>query len=215
MKEEVARRFQQAIAVTGGIGSGKSRVARWLAQGCDFPLYDADAEVRSLLNPGEPGWQRLRAWLGQDYFGDDGSLFKVKLRQAIFADEAMRLAVEHDLHPLVLSNLQTKISGVKGPCLVEVPLLYEAQWQDYFDSVLVVYAAEEICCERLMARDGVLEDQAKAAIFAQMPIVQKARLAEYVVDNSGAWTDTLLKLEEIKKVWSCKYGEKKLDSHVA
>lgn len=216
MKEEAAPPFfAQAIAVTGGIGSGKSRVASWLAQECGFPLYDADVEVRSLLHPGASGWQRLRAWLGREYFAADGSLLKAKLRQAIFADETMRLAVERDIHPLVLTNLQAKISGAKGPCLVEVPLLYEVRWQKYFGSVLVVYAAESICCKRLVARDGILADQAMAAIRAQMPIAQKVDLAEYTVDNSGAWSDTLLRLAEIKKVWRHRYGEKKLDSHVA
>jgi len=204
-----------AIAVTGGIASGKSRVARWLAQEYGLPLYDADAEVRALLIHGAPGWQRLRVWLDQGYFGDDGSLLKGKLRQAIFADEALRLAVERDIHPLVLINLQTKISEGRRPCIVEVPLLYEAQWQGHFDSVVVVYADESICCQRLMARDGLLEDQAMAAIRAQMPLVQKARWADYVVDNSGSWPETMAKIADIKMLWCHNYGEKKLDSHIA
>jgi len=209
------RPWPGAIAVTGGIGSGKSRVARWLAQECGFPLYDADAEVRTLLEPGAPGWQRLRTWLDQGYFGSDGSLLKAKLRRAIFAEEALRLAVERDIHPLVLANLQAKISEGAGPCLVEVPLLYEAQWQEYFVSVVVVYADESVCCRRVMARDGITEDQAMAAIRAQMSISQKVSLAEYMVDNSGSWTDTMAKLADMKKLWSHKYGEKKLDSHIA
>ena len=201
--------FGQAVAVTGGIGSGKSQVSRWLAQECNFFLYDADNEVRCLLNPGGLGWLRLRAWLSPDYFGADGSLLKTKLRQAIFVDDALRHLVEHDIHPLVLANLQAKIAESERPCLVEVPLLYEAQWQNYFDVVLVVYTAESICCDRVMARDGVTANQAMAAIRAQMPIMQKAQLATYTVDNSGHWSDTLQQLEEIKKMLCHKYLEKK------
>ena len=201
MKEEEVRPFPRAMAVTGGIGSGKSRVALWLAEACALPLYDADGEVRSLLRPGEPGWQRLRTRLGPEYFGVDGDLLKAKLRQALFADEVMRRAVEHDLHPLVLSNLRAKISGLKTPCLVEVPLLYEAGWQGYFARVLVVCADEPTCRQRVMTRDGISEEQAMAAIRAQMPIMRKAPLADYAVDNSGAWASTVHQLEEIKKKW--------------
>lgn len=214
MNTQPKRSFFQAIAVTGGIGSGKSRVSRWLAQECNFPRYDADEEVKSLLNIGELGWSRLRVWLSPEYFGVDGGLLKAKLRQAIFVDAALRHLVEQEIHPLVLANLEAKIMGGRRPCLVEVPLLYEAQWQDYFDGVLVVYAAESICRDRLMTRDGILEDQALAAIRAQMPTSQKARLANYTVDNSGEWSATLPQLEEIKKMLGQKYLEKKLDSQV-
>lgn len=215
MKGEQASPLRQALAVTGGIGSGKSRVAQWLARECEFPLFDADAEVRILLDPGAAGWQCLQGLLSPDYFAGDGSLLKAKLRQAIFADQALRLAVERDIHPLVLATLQTKIAAVKGPCLVEVPLLYEAGWQHYFAGVLVVFAEESVCRVRVIARDGISDEQAGAAICAQMPMSDKVRLADYTVDNSGVWAVTLQHLEEIKKKWCGKYKEKKLDSRHA
>lgn len=207
-------KFQQAIAVTGGIGSGKSRVSRWLAEACNLPLYDADEEVKQLLRSGEQGWRCLRSRLSPEYFGDDGSLLKAKLRRAIFEDDALRHLVEHELHPLVLDNLLHKISLRCEACLVEVPLLYEAQWQRYFASVLVVYADEAVCRERVMARDGVSEDQVMAAIRAQMPLVQKRSLADYTIDNSGSWLATLKQLEQIKKMLGEKGMEKKLDSSI-
>ena len=213
MNDSYAKPFRQAIAVTGGIGSGKSRVARWLAGECNFSLFDADEEVRLLLDPGEQGWSHLRAWLSPDYFGDDDCLLKAKLRRAIFDDDTLRHLVEQDLHPLVLSNIQAKMAGSARPCLVEVPLLFEAQWQTYFDGVLVVYAPEAVCLDRVIARDGISEDQAMSAIRAQMPIIQKARLADYIVDNSGDWASTQQQLEETKSMLSHKYPEKKLDSH--
>jgi dephospho-CoA kinase len=206
--------FPQAIAVTGGIGSGKSRVAYWLAQACAFPLYDADSEVRALLELGAAGWQCLRARLSPDYFGVDGGLLKAKLRQAIFVDELLRQTVEHEIHPLVLARLQAKIFGNKGRCLVEVPLLYEAQWHGYFGGVLVVYAPDDRCCERVMIRDGIPENQALAAIRVQLPIKRKASMADYLIDNSNAWIDTLCQLEKIKKKWCPAEQEKKLDSRI-
>lgn len=207
MKGSEGKMFPQAIAVTGGIGSGKSRVAHWLSQACAFSLYDADFEVNILLDQGEEGWQRLRWRLSPDYFAADGSLLKAKLRQAIFADEALRRTVEHEIHPLVLARLRSKIFGCEGRSLVEVPLLYEAGWQGYFAEVLVVYAPGDLCCERVMARDGIAEDQAMSAIRVQLPIERKVSLADHVVDNSKAWRDTLGQLEEVRKKWCPAEGE--------
>ena len=188
-----------AIAVTGGIASGKSRVVSWLAQGGAFSHYDADEEVRCLLEPGGQGLRRLRSWLAADYFADDGTLLKPRLRRAIFDDPWLRGRVEGDLHPLVLANLQAKIAASGCPCLVEVPLLYEVGWQAYFDAVLVVYASDLIANARLMARDGVSADQAQAALQAQLPISEKVGKADYVVDNSRGWPETQAQLVEIKK----------------
>lgn len=199
-----------AIAVTGGIASGKSRVVDWLAQGGDFLSYDADAEVGSLLMVGGQGWCRLRSWLSSAYFADDGTLLKQRLRRAIFDDALLRRRVEADLHPLVLSNLQAMMVGSACPCLVEVPLLYEVGWQVYFDAVLVVYASESIASARLMARDGVSADQARAALQAQLPIQDKVGMADYVVDNSRGWSETLSQLGEIKKKLSSLVQEKSL-----
>ncbi|MDD5758425.1 MAG: dephospho-CoA kinase [Desulfobulbaceae bacterium] len=204
----------QAIAITGGIGSGKSRVSRWLAEECHLPLYSADEEVRQLLEPGGQGWHYLRAWLGSEYFTDDGGLLKAKLRQAIFNDVLLRRRVEHDLHPLVLDALNEKISQSGGACLVEVPLLYEVQWQGRFDSVLLVYADEAVCRARVMARDGVSEDQVNATIRAQIPLAQKRCLADYTIDNSGSWFATLAQLEDVKIMLQQNGMEKKLDSSI-
>lgn len=206
---------QQAMAITGGIGSGKSRVSRWLAEECHLPLYSADEEVRQLLEPGGQGWQCLRSWLSSEYFADDGSLYKAKLRQAIFTDDVLRRSVEHALHPLVLSTLLEKIARCGGACLVEVPLLYEVQWQGLFGTVLLVYADEQVCRARVMARDGVSEDQVNAAIRAQIPLAEKRCLADYTVDNSGGWIATLAQLANIKTILQQKGVEKKLDSFVS
>ncbi|MDA8161013.1 MAG: dephospho-CoA kinase [Desulfobacteraceae bacterium] len=187
-------------AITGGIGSGKSRVARWLATECGLPLLAADQEVRALLEPGEAGWQRLRR-LGPDFFDPDGTLRKASLRRAIFADPGLKRQVESALHPLVLAALLAKMAGVPGRCLVEVPLLYEVGWQDYFVEVVAVVAPETICLERVMRRDQVSENEARAAIAAQMPIADKAAQADKVIDNGGAWPDTVGQLQAIKKAW--------------
>ncbi|MDA8417420.1 MAG: dephospho-CoA kinase [Desulfobacteraceae bacterium] len=201
-------RMRLPTAITGGIGSGKSRVASWLAAECELPLLAADQEVRALLEPGEAGWQRLR-WLGADFFDPDGKLRKARLRRAIFSDPGLKRQVESALHPLALAALLAKMASVPGRCLIEVPLLYEAGWQDYFVEVVAVVAPETICLERIMRRDQVSEDEAQAAIAAQMPIADKAAQADKVIDNGGAWPDTVHQLQAIKKAWLLAGGTKK------
>lgn len=191
-----------AIAITGGIGSGKSRVARWLAAECALPLFDADAEARVLLEPEALGWQRLRGWLPEFFFGPAGVIVRPRLRQAIFEDAGLRRRLEADVHPLVLAALQRRIALCPGRCLVEVPLLFEVNWQGHFDRVLVVYAPDNVCCQRIMARDGVPAAAAAAALRAQMPLQAKMAQADDVVDNGGKWEDTVPQLLRIRAHWA-------------
>lgn len=202
----------QAMAITGCIGSGKSKVAQWLGQEWALPVFDSDEEVRSLLTPGQRGWVRLREILGSVFFDADSRVNKLKLRQAIFADHTLRQTIEGTLHPLVLANLKEKTFQFTLPCLVEVPLLYEVSWQFYFSRTLVVYADTATCLKRVMARDGVTEAQASSALRSQLPIQEKIALADFAIDNSGAWEDTLHQLKTIKKIGIFSLGEKKLDT---
>lgn len=212
MQEIDKSMLPQAVAVTGCIGSGKSKVARWLGHQWEVPVYDSDDEVRSLLTPEQPGWMRLKEILDSTFFDADSRLITSKLRQAIFADITLRKTVEGAIHPLVLASLKEKTFRFTMPCLVEVPLLYEVNWQLYFAKVLVVHADTRICLKRVMGRDGVTEAQALSALRSQWPITKKISLADFVVDNSGAWKDTLSQLETIKKIGSPSLSKKKLDT---
>jgi dephospho-CoA kinase len=84
--------------------------------------------------------------------------------------------------------------------LVEVPLLFEAGWQDDFDKVVVVYAAEAVCLARICRRDGVSLDEAGKGLYVQMPIKEKVMAADYVIDNSGNWSDTLIQLLHLGEI---------------
>jgi len=190
------------VAVTGGIATGKSRVARYLAERSGALLLDADAVCRALQQPGEPGWQGLRNLLGAAFFLPDGGLDRPLLRQHLFADAELRGRVEALLHPLVREALAREARSLvaTGGChrlLVEVPLLFEAGWQDDYAQVVVVAAEMMVCVERLMARDRVSREAARRAIASQMPLLEKKRRADFVIDNSGAWEETCRQLEAL------------------
>lgn len=180
------------LGVTGGIGSGKSSVSRLLASYCLAPLVDMDHCCRNLLDQGQPGWQALHAAFGTGYERPDGAIDRPCLRAALFADAGLRQQVDSLLHPVALARMREEIARCGGAplVLVEVPLLYEAGWQQHMDAVLVVYARRAVQFCRLVRRDHVSHKQARQALSAQMDLAAKARLADYVIANNGSWAET-------------------------
>lgn len=178
------------LGITGGIGSGKSSVSRLLACYCLAPLINLDQCCRHLLDHGEPGWQALHEAFGAEFELPHGAIDRVKLRERLFADTAFRQELDALLHPLALQRMQAEIGAASLDAkliLVEIPLLYEAGWQEHVDAVLVVYARRAVQCCRLMRRDGVSRKQARLALAAQMDLAAKAGRADYVIENSASW----------------------------
>lgn len=179
------------LGITGGIGSGKSCVGRLLASYCLAPLVDVDQCCRQLLEIGQPGWQALRQAFDGEFFAADGSLRRQLLRRRLFEDGGFRARVDGLLHPLAREAMRRQVAACSSSMvLVEVPLLFEAGWEDDFDAVLVVYARAGSQCRRIMRRDDVSRSSAAKAIRAQMDLGEKARRADYIIDNSGSWNTT-------------------------
>jgi len=129
--------------------------------------------------------------LGDTFFLPNGEVDRVGLRERIFQDADVRRQVDALLHPLALEAMRLEISRWCAPLvLVEIPLLYEAGWQKEVDAVLVVHARRGVQCCRIMRRDGVSRRKATQAIAAQVDLGEKARQADFVIDNSGTWTVT-------------------------
>ncbi|MEW6501762.1 MAG: dephospho-CoA kinase [Thermodesulfobacteriota bacterium] len=189
-----------AVAITGGIATGKSRVAAYLTELSGAGRLDADEICRDLLRPGEPGWLALRDAIAPAFFLADGQLNRPLLRHHLFADAALRAQVDSLLHPLarvlVLRQAEEWLAaGTYSRLLVEVPLLYEAGWQEDYHRVVVVAADTETCVARLMARDGVSREAALSAMAAQLPLAEKIRRTDLVIDNHGAWGETCRQIE--------------------
>jgi len=196
--------FSHSIAITGGFASGKSTVAAALSEMMGYSLFDADKEVADLLKKNAPGWTALRTDLGLAYFDIDGELEKARLKQALFADIFLRKQVESVLHPLVRKSLKNKVDSAYlkdgRDSIIEVPLLFEANWQDDFSLVIVVSVSEEKALKRAVKRDGVTDRQVKEALMAQMPLAEKVLMAGYVIDNNESWVNTMGQLVELKKI---------------
>lgn len=196
-----------AVAVTGGMGSGKSSVAAYLCEVGGARGLNADAVCRRLLEPGEAGWLAVRTAFGERFFSADQRLDRPLLRKVLFEDREFRRQLDTLLHPLarreIASCLEKEMrrrSQARQRFVVEIPLYYEAGWEQDFSPVVVVYADNAACLRRIMRRDRISEAEAAKAMAAQMPLSGKALLADHVIDNSGAWADTCLQILHLRNL---------------
>jgi dephospho-CoA kinase len=173
------------VGLTGGIGSGKSEVARLLlARGA--VVVDADALAREAVAPGTPGLQAVVAEFGSEVLGPDGSLDRARLGQVVFADPARRRALEAIVHPYV-GRRSAELMAAAAPDAVvvyDVPLLVENDLQDAYDVVVVVDASDETRLHRLVLR-GMTEEDARARMSAQATRTARLAVADHVLDNDG------------------------------
>lgn len=164
------------IAITGTIGSGKSTVASYLRNKGYF-VFDCDEVNRELLNSGI-----LVEYFPECY--DDGLLDKKKLANIVFNDEKKRLLLESIMHPSILERMK-KESGKHNPFFAEVPLLFEVNWDKYFDEILLVVVDEKIALERLVDR-GLSIEESKQRIKNQMSIKEKIERSDVIIYNDSS-----------------------------
>ena len=181
------------FALTGGIGSGKSTVARFVAE-AGVPVVDADRLARQVVEPGTEGLAAIRDAFGADVLLADGQLDRKRLGSIIFADQEARARLESILHPRIKRAAEQAFAdhAAEGHRLVcyEIPLLFETEQHLRYQPVVVVHVPEAAQLARVMARDGLGEEEAERRISAQIPLDAKAEQAEHVIDNTGSLEET-------------------------
>jgi dephospho-CoA kinase len=183
--------FSCAIALSGGIASGKSLVAQYF-EGFGVPVIDADAIARALVAPGQPALAQIVAAFGDEVLLESGALDRGKMRERIFADPIERLRLEAILHPRVRAEIQADARACTAPyCILVIPLLVECR-DDYtwVDRVLIVDAPRATQIERLMRRDATTAELAERMLATQASRAQRLALANDAIDNTGT-LDTL------------------------
>ena len=188
------------IGLTGGIASGKSTVDRMLRDR-DYMVFDADAISHELLEPGQATYDAVVRAFGDGILGAGGAVDRGKLGAIVFADPAKRAALNAILHPRIRDISEdwfARLDGPGGPSIAfeDAALILEAGLRKYFDRVVVCWCRPEQQVERLKER-GLSLDQAARRIAAQMPIDEKRRLADDVIDCSGSLEDTKRQVEAL------------------
>jgi dephospho-CoA kinase len=178
----------RVFGLTGGIGSGKSTVAERLrARG--IPVVNADDLARVAVAPGSAGLSRVADYFGPSVLTPGGELDRAELGKIVFSDAEARRTLDSIIHPIVrqLAAERFRELAERGEPLAcyEVPLLYEVGLDRTYHPVLVVSAPLAQREQRIAQRDGFDPRQVAARIAAQMPLEDKVRRADYVIDNAG------------------------------
>lgn len=174
------------VALTGGIGSGKSTVANAFAA-LGVNVIDADIIARQVVEPGSDALRAIADHFGTDMILTDGSLNRRLLRERIFASAAEKSWLNGLLHPLIHQQTQRQIAQATSPYVLwVVPLLVENQLADKADRVLVVDVSVETQISRTMQRDGVSREHAEKILAAQATREARLAVADDVIDNNGA-----------------------------
>jgi dephospho-CoA kinase len=173
------------VALTGGIASGKSTVADLFAA-LGVPVIDTDVIARQVVEPGQPALAAVIAAFGPEVLDVDGRLDRRRMRAQIFADPVARQRLESILHPAIRAEMERQSREAGGPYQVLViPLLTEGRRRDHVDRVLLVDVPESLQVERLVLRDGVSLEQARASLAAQATRTDRLAMADDVVRNTG------------------------------
>ncbi|MDH4945494.1 dephospho-CoA kinase [Sulfurimonas sp. C5] len=174
--------FEYAIALTGGIATGKSTVASLLALN-GMRVIDADSIAHKILDESSP-W--VKETFGEEYLKANGKVDRAKLGSYIFATPEAKKTLEDFLHPKIKEEIERqseKQDSFKFPYLIDIPLFFENNNYDIKDSV-VVYTPADIQLDRFMKRNGYSEEESRRRIASQLPIEEKRKRATWIIDNS-------------------------------
>ena len=189
------------IAITGGVGSGKSVVAR-MFQELGAAVLDADEIAHRVVAVGAPAWEELNQAFGPEFFQEDGELDRHRMAHLVFADPQARQRLNGIVHPFVAREIRERLEDLKSRgvkmVLVEVPLLFEAGLAGGYDRVIVVDADTQEQVQRLQTRDQRDAQEIQGIINAQMPLQDKLDRADFVVNNRGSLPETR---GQVEKIW--------------
>ncbi len=196
------------IGVTGGIGTGKSTVAR-MFEDLGGVVFDADRTVHRLMEPGGPIWKRVRTAFGPSALGADGRIDRKRIGEIVFRSPARLKVLSRILHPEVRRSILGDLARLKrrrpgAVAVLDIPLLIESGRAYRTDSIVVVTAPAREAARRLGKRSGWTPEEMKRRSRFQMPLREKVKQADFVVRNGGSLADTR---RQVVRIWKKITGE--------
>ena len=184
------------IALTGGIGSGKSTVAgRWVELGATE--VDADLLAREVVEPGSEGLAAVVEHFGADVLNPDGSLNRAKLAEHAFASDDERKALEALLHPRIQKLALERTNTVDGVVIYTIPLFVETTSPLRFDHVVAISCDEEVRIQRLIQNRGMSESEARTRIASQATDLEREAVADVVIDSNCSLDELFQRADEV------------------
>ncbi|WP_035992441.1 dephospho-CoA kinase [Leptolyngbya sp. KIOST-1] len=189
---------QRILGLTGGIATGKSTVADYLARVHHLPVLDADLYARQAVEPGTAALESIVSRYGDALLHGDGTLNRARLGEIVFGDPAEKAWLEQQIHPVVRQHFAAAMAELGTAAIVVqvIPLLFEANLTDQVSEIWVVTCPEDVQRQRLMARNGLSLEQANARIQSQMPLAAKVAQADVVLDNSADLTALFRRVDQ-------------------
>ncbi|HEY8098448.1 MAG TPA: dephospho-CoA kinase [Methylobacter sp.] len=186
------------VGLTGGIGCGKSTVARIFAD-LNVPVLDADEVAHRLVEKGQPVLAQIQQAFGTAILNPDGSLNRKNLREQVFSDLKQKQTLESILHPLIYKTLQAELEQLTAVpyCIISIPLLFETDMTHFVDRILVIDCPVETQIERVKMRDSLSIERIQSIIDSQVSRAFRKAQADDLIDNSD--TDYRL-AEQVKKL---------------
>ena len=184
----------KVIGLTGGIASGKSSVSELLTVH-GFKVVDADVASRQAVEKGTKGLEQVKEAFGEEAIDEDGNMNRSYVGDVIFNHPEKRLELNEIIHPIVRDIMEEEKEAYLEQgynVIMDIPLLFENDLQDTVDEVWLVYTSESIQIDRLMERNNLSMEDAKARVYSQISIDKKRRMADREIDNR----DTKLELKQ-------------------
>jgi dephospho-CoA kinase len=185
------------LGLTGGIASGKSTVDAYLKK-LGYEVIDLDQISHEELEPGHAGWQKVKEEFGPEFIKPDQTIDRKLLGKVVFADIEELKKLNNLTHPAIEAEAQKRMEACQKPlCVVDAPLLFEAEDYKKYDATLLVDIDHDLQLKRLMDRNGLSKEQAELRISAQMPMRLKRKLADYTVTNNGSQADLEKQIDDL------------------
>ncbi len=201
---------KHGVALTGGIATGKSTVARMLRD-LGFVVFDADQISREVTAPGSIALGKIAKEFGPNCLNSDGSLNRQELRKIVFSSDEKRKKIEEITHPLIREAFQHKVLDLKldenpRDFFYEAALIYEKEMEHQFREVWVTYCERENQKNRLLERDGLSHETSEAAIRSQINALDKAKKADCVIHTNCSLDELKLRVRDLVRTRNLKIG---------
>ena len=193
------------VGLTGGIGCGKSHILREFHKLGVYTI-DADEIAHEVILPDQSAYEQILETFGPEILASDRTIDRKKLGEKVFSDEKAREKLNRIVHPLVLEEVARRVAQFEeredptSPIImVDAALMVETGSYRKYDSVVVVYCPPQVQLQRVIARDRLSEEEALQRIESQMPLLEKIKYADYIIESSGKLSETK---EQVKPIFT-------------
>ena len=192
------------VGLTGGIVGGKSTVAS-MFRDLGAKILDADILGHSVILPYKPAWKKIVKLFGEDILRKDLTINREKLGKIVFADQALLKKLNEITHPEIIKLIKKEINLARDKThnqekilIIDAALIYEAKIDRLMDKIIVVYIDEDEQIKRLIKRNNLSKDEASQRVRSQIPMKEKIKMADYVIDNNNSLDKTK---KQVVKIW--------------